>query len=125
MNKNLIIAYICCIMICGCKENRSFESVETESFEKIIAQDNVQLVDVRTAEEYLDGYIPGAINMDVKSVDFDSLITTLDKKNPVAIYCRSGRRSKHAAQRMSEIGLQVIELDGGILSWQGTIENQE
>jgi rhodanese-related sulfurtransferase len=78
-------------------------------------------VDARTPEEFSEGHIPGAVNMDVKSADFDAQIATLNPVRPVAVYCRSGRRSKLAAERMTNAGLQVTELAEGILSWKGEV----
>ena len=46
-------------------------------------------------------------------------VETLDKVRPVALYCRSGRRSKLAAEQVVQAGFEVVELNGGILSWQG------
>lgn len=96
-----------------------FKSVTTEEFEQIISQPEVQLIDVRRPEEYIFGHIPEALNMNVtdESGFFAEQIQTLDKQRPVAIYCRSGVRSKNAANQMCNIGLNVIELDGGILDW--------
>jgi len=64
------------------------------------------------------------VNIDVKSDDFDKQITTLDVSRPVAVYCRSGRRSKVAAARLSKAGYEVIELNNGILSWPGKLETR-
>jgi rhodanese-related sulfurtransferase len=80
------------------------------------------LVDVRTAKEYSEGHIPGAMNIDVNAPDFEEKIKVLDKKENVAIYCRSGRRSKIAAEKMTAAGFKVIELNTGFLSWDGAVE---
>ena len=63
-----------------------------------------------------------AVNIDVNGTDFSEQIKKLDKKVPVAVYCRSGRRSKLAADQLVNSGYAVTELDGGIISWQGEIE---
>lgn len=99
--------------------NNNFTSVDANEFEQLIQQPDMQLVDVRTTEEYINGHIAGALNMDVKDTTgfFTEQIKTLDKNLPVAIYCRSGVRSKIAANEMVSIGLKVYELGGGILEW--------
>lgn len=99
--------------------NNSFTSVHANEFEQLIQQPNTQLVDVRTTEEYINGHIAGAVNMNVTDATgfFSEQIKTLDKDQPVAIYCRSGVRSKLAAKEMVSIGLQVYELGGGIMEW--------
>lgn len=93
-------------------------SVGVNEFSRTIADSAVQLVDVRTAEEFTQGTIPGSVNIDVNSGDFgvtaDSL---LDKNRTVAIFCRSGRRSKKAAEILSLNGFNVVELDKGYNSW--------
>ncbi|MFZ4455770.1 MAG: rhodanese-like domain-containing protein [Bacteroidales bacterium] len=99
--------------------NNSFTSVHANEFEQLIQQPDMQLVDVRTTEEYINGHISGAVNMNVTDPTgfFTEQIAELDKTKPVAIYCRSGVRSKLAAKEMISIGLQVYELGGGIMEW--------
>lgn len=96
-----------------------FKSVNEAEFAKIVANKNVQIVDVRTPEEFADGHLENAVNIDVKGADFEKKIATLSKDKTVAVYCRSGARSKVAAQKLAEKGYNVIELDGGILAWKG------
>ena len=119
MKKILIILTLC--VLCGCSVS-GFKSVDTKRFESVISGRGVQLVDVRTAEEYAEGHIVGAINIDVQSSDFAEKIMVLDKSRQVAVYCRSGRRSKIAAEQLAAAGYKVIDLDGGIQSWTGVIE---
>ena len=78
----------------------------------------VQLVDVRTAPEYVEGHIKGAVLIDVSSNDFlDRALASLDKEKPVAVYCRSGARSSFAAQMLRKQGYKVYNLSGGVGSW--------
>ena len=114
-----IFASLCAIFGCTAK---GFVSVSAEEFAREIAKSGVQLVDVRTASEYAEGHIPSAVNMDVLSSDFAEKVATLDKERTVALYCRSGRRSKSAAEEAVKQGFKVVELDGGIISWKGEIE---
>ena len=97
-------------------------SVTVEEFAAEIGREGVQLVDVRTAGEYAAGSIDGSINIDVGSghfgADADSL---LDKKRTVAVYCRSGRRSKEASEKLVKLGYTNIVEFGGILDWKGNI----
>ena len=106
----------------SCQAQTDFKSVDIKEFKIEIAKTDVQLVDVRTAKEYSEGHIPGAMNIDVNPPDFEEKIKVLDKKENVAIYCRSGRRSKIAAEKMTAAGFKVIELNTGFLSWDGTVE---
>ena len=110
---------LCAIFGCSAK---GFESVSSDEFAREIAKEGVQLVDVRTASEYAEGHIPNAVNIDVNSADFADKMATLNKEQTVAIYCRSGRRSKNAAEQAVKMGFKVVELDGGVLSWGGKLE---
>ena len=121
MKKFLVMTFLaglCAIFGCSAK---GFVSVEADEFAREIAKEGVQLVDVRTAAEYADGHIPNAVNIDVFSSDFAEKIATLDKAKTLAIYCRSGRRSKAAAEQAVKLGFKVVELDGGVLSWSGEL----
>ena len=121
MKKFLVMTFLaglCAIFGCSAK---GFVSVEADEFAREIAKEGVQLVDVRTASEYADGHIPNAVNIDVLSSDFAEKIATLDKAKTLAIYCRSGRRSKAAAEQAVKLGFKVVELDGGVLSWSGEL----
>ena len=121
MKKFLVMTFLaglCAIFGCSAK---GFVSVEADEFAREIAKEGVQLVDVRTASEYADGHIPNAVNIDVFSSDFAEKIATLDKAKTLAIYCRSGRRSKAAAEQAVKLGFKVVELDGGVLSWSGEL----
>ena len=98
---------------------QAFVSVNADEFESLIANNDVQLLDVRTAEEFADGHLAGAFNIDIKQGDFDKMATAwLSKQRPVAVYCRSGHRSANAARQLVAHGYEVVNLDGGILAWQ-------
>lgn len=104
------------------KATAEMKSVDYQTFAKKIKSGDVPIIDVRTPEEYAAGHIPGAINIDASAEGFEQEICQFDKSKPLAIYCRSGRRSKEAAERIMSKGYDVIELDKGIRSWEGEIE---
>ena len=95
-------------------------TLEAELFEKTLKQTpNPQLLDVRTPKEYAEGYLPGAILMNVRDVSFDSLIRQLDKNRPVFVYCRLGKRSMEAANILEKNKFKIVyNLEGGIVSWK-------
>lgn len=99
-------------------------SVSTAEFKKAMqTEQNAQLVDVRTPEEFAQGYIQGAVNIDFYSPTFEQDLAQLSKDQPVMVYCRSGGRSGNAARKMGEMGFsKVIDLSGGILGWQSAGE---
>lgn len=100
-------------------QNGNILSVPADEFEQAIKSKKIQLIDVRTPAEYKSGHIKGAKNIDVRNRNFDKQILMLKKRVPVAVYCRSGNRSKTAAQKLTEKGFTVIELDHGFNEWSG------
>jgi len=105
------------LLITSCSNEQSLDA-------KIFQQrlnESIQLVDVRTSEEFATGHLANALLMDVNKNDFEHNIVKLDKTKPVYVYCRSGKRSHIAAGIMKKHGFkQVNELKGGIISWQQT-----
>lgn len=94
-----------------------FERLSVAEFKEFIANPDVQLVDVRTAEEYNAGHIPGSINIDVLQ-GHEELATKLDPERPVALYCRSGRRSENAGIVLKAVFFRnVVDLEGGYNAW--------
>lgn len=95
----------------------SFKRLDVEEFKAFIADSTVQLVDVRTAEEYAAGHLPGSINIDVMK-GHEELATALDPEHPVALYCRSGRRSENAGRVLEKVFFKnVVDLEGGYNAW--------
>ena len=86
-------------------------------YETIQKNKNIQLVDVRTAEEYAEGHIPGAINLVIRN-DVPEYYARLNKNKPVYVYCMSGRRSTLAAEKLVENGFKVYNMTGGITGWR-------
>lgn len=83
-----------------------------------LGQGKVQLIDVRTAEEFAQGHIAGAINLPLDSFDPKAL-PAAQSGQQIVLYCRSGRRSGIATERMIAAGAaQARHLEGGILAWQ-------
>ena len=111
-------------MLCslfGCTaQTIGFRSVGAGEFGRIIA-DTTQAVtrlDVRTAAEYAEGHIANAVNIDVLDGNFESRATgKLPKDKTVAVYCRSGKRSKKAAAILVRNGYSVVELNSGYMGW--------
>lgn len=102
-------------LFCGCG-NKAIKTLGADEFAEVMTQKDVRLIDVRTAEEYAEGHLFGAENIDVKAADFAERIKGIDGE--VAVYCRGGRRSLKAAEQLAAGGCTVYNLDGGILAWQ-------
>jgi thioredoxin 1 len=93
-------------------------SITVEEFEKKLSDGNVQLIDVRTPEEYNQGHLKGALNYNINSSEFENQILKLDKNNPILVYCLSGGRSGAAADLMAGSGFtEVYNMQGGIMKW--------
>ena len=100
-------------------QNNNFKIVDAHEFDKFIKDTTVTVVDVRTAAEHAEGYIPGTdFNIDVLEDTYTKIATeTLPKDKPVALYCRSGNRSKAAARILADKGYEVVELGTGFRGW--------
>ena len=83
---------------------------------------NYIILDVRTPEEYLEGHIPGAINVPNEEIGTAEISELPDKSQLILVYCRSGRRSKEASQKLARLGYTNIVEFGGINDWNGEIE---
>ena len=92
--------------------------MEKPEYQNMVAK-GYTIIDVRTSEEFEEGHIEGALNINVKSEEFVSEIENLTKSDTLLVYCRSGRRSLYAAQVMVSFGFQKIyDLEGGFLNWE-------
>lgn len=100
-------------------QTNNFKIVDAHEFDKFIKDTTVTVVDVRTAAEHAEGYIPGTdFNIDVLEDTYTKIATeTLPKDKPVALYCRSGNRSKAAARILADKGYEVVELGTGFRGW--------
>lgn len=117
-----IVALFCLFIpfLCACQQKgMNFKSLPVEEFVDVIVDPNVQRLDVRTLAEYTEGHVPGSLNINVLDPQFVQMADSLlQKEKPVALYCRSGRRSKKAAELLSQAGYEVYELDSGFNGWQ-------
>ncbi len=101
---------------CG---QKNYEDADVETFARLAESENVILLDVRTSQEYSEGHIAGAINIDQAKGDFlNKVQQLLSKDKTIAIYCRSGRRSANAAGILANEGYKPVNLTGGIIAWQ-------
>ena len=119
MKKNILTILAAALGLNTSCGQQAYENMNVEAFADYIADRQVQLLDVRTAEDYAGGHIDGALLADVKRNDFLAVAEKqLDKSRPVAVYCRSGRRSANAAQQLSAQGYKCVNLTGGIMAWK-------
>lgn len=93
--------------------------ITADEMQSILDLEDVQLVDVRTPEEYDEIRISNSQNIDFSSPTFEDDITKLDKEKPVILYCKGGTRSAKCAQKLKSAGFEKIyDLEGGISKWK-------
>lgn len=108
---------------CLKSQTEGVQVLDVAKYEQKMAEPEVQLIDVRTPEEFNEGHIENAVNINFMSDDFDANVANLDKEKPVMVYCKAGGRSAKAAARLKELGFTTItDLKGGISNW--TSENK-
>lgn len=112
----LLLAALGLTTACG---QDNFENIDVQGFSELVADTNVVVLDVRTAAEFAEGHIEGAILIDQGQSNFVEKAKSalpIDKK--IAIYCRSGRRSANVAGKLAVIGYKCVNLKGGIIAWK-------
>ena len=98
---------------------KKFKTVDVAEFAEAVADTSYVVLDVRTPAEHSEGHIPGThFNIDVLEDNYtETALKTLPKDKPVALYCRSGNRSKNAARILAQHGYLVLELGTGFRGW--------
>ena len=110
MNQLVVGLFLFLSSLFSCQQKGDFKTVNVDEFDSFIQDEEVQRLDVRTLAEYSEGHIARTININVMDDSFASMADSLlQKSKPVALYCRSGKRSKKAAAILSEKGYKVIE----------------
>ena len=120
-----ILTMLCSLFGCNA-QTEGFKSLTVEEYAKAIEDTTIVRLDVRTAEEYAEGHIAKTANIDVLKDDFiekvQTYVDSLSIKGKsegvlIAVNCRSGKRSKKAAELLVKNGFKVIELDAGFNDW--------
>ena len=103
---------------CNDESKGEIKLVTADEMQTLMKLDGVQLVDVRTPEEYKEGYIANAQNIDFNSPTFNDDISKLDKNKPVILYCKGGGRSSKCSKKLLDAGfVKIYDLQGGITQW--------
>ena len=115
MKKLLILL----LLPAGCFSSPLYKTISIDEAYEIYNAKTAVFIDVRTAQEYHAGHIPGAVLIDVNSDTFDEMIQKLDKNAVYVVYCRSGMRSARASEKMNSVGIKnVYNVSGGFSAWQ-------
>jgi rhodanese-related sulfurtransferase len=117
-NAVILLFLISSLAACTAQTKNVFKKVDVTTFKKGLTNKDVQLIDVRTPEEFRAGHIENAILIDYYSENFKTKIQKLDKEKPVYVYCKSGYRSGNSAIIFRDLGFKkVVDLDGGYDAW--------
>ncbi|MFN3179033.1 MAG: rhodanese-like domain-containing protein [Thermus sp.] len=116
MTRRAVIGFFALLALAACGPKGSYQNVGPRELYQAVDQGAV-VVDVRTPQEFAEGHVPGAINLPVEAVA--QWADTLPKDKPVYLYCRSGNRSRQAAEYLKRKGYtNLYNLEGGILAIQ-------
>jgi rhodanese-related sulfurtransferase len=115
----LLMSFFSSFYTASAQTSDAISVLNKTQFAEAIQGQNVVLIDVRTPEEFAQGAIKGAVNIDYFDQKvFIKQISTLDKNKPVYLYCRSGNRSMKAARQLESLGFdKVYDLAGGYMAW--------
>ena len=129
--KKLLPILLSALMFTGCagtSNNRTntYRRISMDEAVNMMAQESDYIIlDVRRADEFAAGHIPNAINVANESIGTDEIPELPDKDQLIMVYCRSGRRSKEASEKLVKLGYTNIVEFGGILDWKGeTVTDQ-
>lgn len=121
MKSHVLFAILISVAAISCAQQQS-DTLPPQAFSAKLKQTSgAVLLDVRTPEEYAEGHLAKAKNIDWNGDNFEPLVSTFDKNVPTFVYCQRGGRSAAAADKLRSLGFKkVYELDGGLKEWQAT-----
>ena len=126
--KKLIPILLSALMFTGCSgtsnsQTNTYRQITMDEAVNMMAQETDYIIlDVRRADEFAAGHIPNAINVPNESIGTDEIPELPNKDQLIMVYCRSGRRSKEASEKLVKLGYTNIVEFGGILDWKGEVE---
>ena len=125
--KKLIPILLSALMFTGCagtsnSQTNTYRSITVDEAVTMMAQETGYIIlDVRRPDEYAAGHIPNAINVPNETIGTSEIAELPNKDQLIMVYCRSGRRSKEASEKLVKLGYTNIVEFGGILDWKGEI----
>ena len=121
--KRIIPILMALLLLSGCATQSAEKTYRQITMEEAITMMEEEtgyiILDVRTAQEYSEKHIPGAINIVNESIGTEDISELPDKDQLILVYCRSGNRSKQASEKLVKLGYTNIVEFGGINSWPG------
>lgn len=125
MKKVLPILLILLLLLSSCSasdDNLGYEQISMEDAKVIIDEEKGYIIlDVRTPDEFAEKHIPNAINIPNETIGTEEIAELPDKVQKILVYCRSGNRSKQAAEKLVQLGYTNVVEIGGINDWTGEI----
>ena len=119
---SVLLAVLLCLTGCTAEEKMAYRQISQEEAKSMMIRDDGHvIVDVRRRDEYDSGHIPGAILIPNESIGAEQPEQLPDKDQVILVYCRSGRRSKEAAQKLADMGYTNVYEFGGMIDWSGEI----
>ena len=119
----IVIAAMLAMMLAGCGSGGGYKSVSAEEAKQLMdTQTDYVILDVRTAEEYAEKHIPGAVLLPDTELKARAEIVLPKKKQLILVYCRSGNRSKTASETLVQLGYTNVVEFGGINEWPYEVE---
>jgi len=94
------------------------KQVDIDQFDKLRQEKNHVVLDVRTAQEFNQGHVPGAVNIDISDPQFKKKVEALDKSKTYLVHCAKGVRSARAAKIMAPLGFDLLDYHGGFDEWK-------
>ena len=129
LKRILPLLLVLVIMLAGCGKsdadtpNNTYEKITmSEGLARMESDENYILLDVRRADEFESGHIPGAVNLPNEEIGTEEIPSLPDKAQTIYIYCRSGNRSRQASAKLAAMGYKNIVEFGGIIDWPYDIE---
>lgn len=123
--KKLIPILLSALMLGGCAvisndQTNTYRQITMDEAVNMMAQETGYIIlDVRRPDEFAAGHIPNAINVPNETIGTAEIPELPDKNQLIMVYCRSGRRSKEASEKLVKLGYTNIVEFGGILDWKG------
>lgn len=117
MKRFLLVTAASLVALLGWAADQA-KHVDAEQAAKLIQEGKVAVLDVRTADEFKEGHVDGAANIDILEPGFADKLAKLDKSKPLLVHCQAGGRSTRALPTLEKLGFQqVYHLDGGMNDW--------
>jgi rhodanese-related sulfurtransferase len=133
--RSIALLLIAALMLTGCRpqimdgpgmvRELTYTQISQDEAKKMMEKDGSLIVDVRRPDEFAEGHIPGAVNVPNENITTEPPEELPDLYQTILVYCRSGRRSKEASQKLADMGYSNVYEFGGIIDWTGEITAKE